>query len=250
MDNAENAEFIKSNDAADIATKKIISSFMKDVNKAIRSAAKTGDFSTDIDNYGASNKTVIQTKSLADSIEVLLKCAGYKTNVVFDDDFGCYRFYIDWMPEPTAMPVFPTNEEVEEARKRFAVAQHDANAIRPVGKQLDPFQGYDRERFVSELKETNFLLSGWMDEEQRLRNKIESLECKQGWHKIRLYKKDEVIAKLTNGTLVIGKLVDNDKFLVEKVILDNITCHHMVQNVETDDIAMWRSAMLPPEKSV
>lgn len=247
MDNAENAELIKSTDAADIATKKIISSFMTDVNKAIRYASNHGEYSVDLDNYGTSH-TIIKTKLLADYIDVLLKSAGYHTNVVFSDDFGCYRFYIDWMPEPTAMPVFPTNEEVEEARKRFAVAQHDANAIRPVGKQLDPFQGYDRERFVSELKETNFLLSGWMDEEQRLRNKIESLECKQGWHKIRLYKKDEVIAQLTNGTLVIGKLVDNGKFLVEKVILDNITCHHMVQNVETDDIAMWRSAMLPPEK--
>ena len=243
----ETNKLINAQDAADIASQKIIASFMKDVNKAIRSASKDGAYEVDIDNYGT-DRTLVTTKPLANSIEILLKSAGYKVNTVLDDDFGCYRFYIDWEPDDTALPVFPTEKEVDEARKRFAVAQHDANAIRPVGKQLDPFEGYDRERFVSELKQTNFLLSGWMDEEQRLRNKIESLECKQNWHKIGLYKKEYVVAKLNDGKLVIGKLADNGKFSVEKVILDNMTCHHMAQDVEIDDIAMWRSAMLPPEK--
>lgn len=247
MPSEETNELISAKEAADLASKTSVDSFMADVNRAIRYASKHGEYSVDIDNYGTGH-TLIKTKLLADSIDVLLKSAGYHTNVVFSDDFGCYRFYIDWTPEETALPVFPTDEEWEEARKRFSVAQDDARKIHPVGQQRDPFEGYDRERFVRELKDANMLLSGWLDEETKLRNKIERLECNQGWHKIGLYKKDDVVAKLNDGNLVIGKLVDNGKFLVEKVILDNITCHHMVQNIEIDDIAMWKHANLPPEK--
>lgn len=247
MPSEETNELISAKEAADISSKKIIDSFMKDVNKAIRTASKDGDYEVSVDNYGM-DRTLIKTKPLANSIEILLKSAGYKVDTVFDDEFGCYRFYIDWTPEETALPVFPTDEEWEEARKRFSVAQDDARKIHPVGQQSDPFEGYDRERFVRELKDANMLLSGWLDEETKLRNQIERLECNQGWHKIGLYKKDDVVAKLNDGNLVIGKLVDNGKFLVEKVILDNITCHHMVQNIEIDDIAMWKHANLPPEK--
>lgn len=247
MPTEETNELISAKEAADIASKTSVDSFMADVNRAIRYASKHGEYSVDLDNYGTSH-TLIKTKLLADSIEILLKSAGYHTNVVFSDDFGCYRFYIDWTPEETALPVFPTDEEWEEARKRFSVAQDDARKIHPVGQQSEPFADYDRERFVRELKDANMLLSGWLDEETKLRNQIERLECNQGWHKIGLYKKYDVVAKLNDGNLVIGKLVDNGKFLVEKVILDNITCHHMVQNIEIDDIAMWKHANLPPEK--
>jgi hypothetical protein len=246
MPSEETNELISAKEAADLASKTSVDSFMADVNRAIRYASKHGEYSVDIDNYGTGH-TLIKTKLLADSIEILLKSAGYHTNVVFSDEFGCYRFYIDWTPEETALPVFPTDEEWEEARKRFSVAQDDARKIHPVGQQRDPFEGYDRERFVRELKDANMLLSGWLDEETKLRNQIERLEFNQDWHKIGLYKKDDVVAKLNDGNLVIGKLVDNGKFLVEKVIVDNITCHHMVQNIEIDDIAMWRSAMLPQE---
>jgi hypothetical protein len=247
MPSEETNELISAKDAADIASKTSVDSFMADVNRAIWYASKHGEYSVDLDNYGTGH-TLIKTKLLADSIEVLLKSAGYHTNVVFSDEFGCYRFYIDWTPEETALPVFPTDEEWEEARKRFSVAQDDARKIHPVGQQRDPFEGYDRERFVRELKDANMLLSGWLDEETKLRNQIERLEFNQDWHKIGLYKKDDVVAKLNDGNLVIGKLVDNGKFLVEKVIVDNITCHHMVQNIEIDDIAMWKHANLPPEK--
>jgi hypothetical protein len=247
MPSEETNELISAKEAADLASKTSVDSFMADVNRAIRYASKHGEYSVDIDNYGTGH-TLIKTKLLADSIEGLLKSAGYHTNVVFSDDFGCYRFYIDWTPEETALPVFPTDEEWEEARKRFSVAQDDARKIHPVGQQLDPFADYDRERFVRELKDANMLLSGWLDEETKMRNKIERLEFNQDWHKIGLYKKDDVVAKLNDGNLVIGKLVDNGKFLVEKVIVDNITCHHMVQNIEIDDIAMWKHANLPPEK--
>jgi hypothetical protein len=247
MPSEETNELISAKEAADMASKTSVDSFMADVNRAIRYASKHGEYSVDLDNYGTGH-TLIKTKLLADSIEVLLKSAGYHTNVVFSDEFGCYRFYIDWTPEETALPVFPTDEEWEEARKRFSVAQDDARKIHPVGQQRDPFEGYDRERFVRELKDANMLLSGWLDEETKLRNQIERLEFNQDWHKIGLYKKDDVVAKLNDGNLVIGKLVDNGKFLVEKVIVDNITCHHMVQNIEIDDIAMWKHANLPPEK--
>jgi len=236
MPSEETNELISAHEAADIASKTSVDSFMADVNRAIRYASKHGEYSVDLDNYGTGH-TLIKTKLLADSIEVLLKSAGYHTNIVFSDDFGCYRFYIDWTPQETALPVFPTDEEWEEARK-----------IHPVGQQSEPFADYDRERFVRELKDANMLLSGWLDEETKLRNQIERLEFNQDWHKIGLYKKDDVVAKLNDGNLVIGKLVDNGKFLVEKVILDNITCHHMVQNIEIDDIAMWKYANLPPEK--
>ena len=247
MPSEETNELISAKEAADIASKTSVDSFMADVNRAIRYASKHGEYSVDLDNYGTGH-TLIKTKLLADSIEVLLKSAGYHTNVVFSDDFGCYRFYIDWTPEETALSVFPTDEECEEARKRFSVAQDDARKIHPVGQQNEPFAEYDRERFVRELKDANMLLSGWLEEETKLRNQIERLEFNQDWHKIGLYKKDDVVAKLNDGNLVIGKLVDNGKFLVEKVILDNITCHHMVQNIEIDDIAMWKHANLPPEK--
>ena len=249
MVNEENAELIKSNDAADIATKKIISSFMKDVNKAIRSAAKTGNFSTDIDNYGDSNKTVIHTKTLADSIEVLLKCAGYKTNVVFDDDFGCYRFYIDWMPEPTALPVFPTKEEVDEARRRFAVAQHDAKAICPVGKQRDPFADYDRERFVSELKDANFLLSGWLTEETKLRNQIVALMNQVTWYKGGQIPGRLDVAILKDGKTVIGVPNKDGSFDIKYVIVKNSPdCKVENLSVSQDDVVMWKHANVPPEK--
>lgn len=247
MPSEETNELISAKEAADLASKTSVDSFMADVNRAIRYASKHGEYSVDIDNYGTGH-TLIKTKLLADSIEVLLKSAGYHTNVVFSDDFGCYCFFIDWTPEETALPVFPTDEEWEEARKRFSVAQDDARKIHPVGQQSEPFAEYDRERFVRELKDANMLLSGWLDEETKMRNKIERLEFNQDWHKIGLYKKDDVVAKLNDGNLVIGKLVDNGKFLVEKVIVDNITCHHMVQNIEIDDIAMWKHANLPPEK--
>lgn len=243
----ETNELISAKEAADIASKTSVDSFMADVNRAIRYASKHGDYSVDLDNYGTGH-TLIKTKLLADSIEVLLKSAGYHTNVVFSDDFGCYRFYIDWTPEETALPVFPTDEEWEEARKRFSVAQDDARKIHPVGQQSEPFAEYDRERFVRELKDANMLLSGWLDEETKLRNQIERLEFNQDWHKIGLYKHEQVVARLLDGDMVIGKLLDNGQFLVENAIVDNTDGHYFPTHIEIEDIESWKIANLLPEK--
>ena len=243
----ETNELISAKEAADIASKTSVDSFMADVNRAIRYASKHGEYSVDLDNYGTGH-TLIKTKLLADSIEVLLKSAGYHTNVVFSDDFGCYRFYIDWTPEETALPVFPTDEEWEEARKRFSVAQDDARKIHPVGQQSEPFADYDRERFVRELKDANMLLSGWLDEETKLRNQIERLEFNQDWHKIGLYKHEQVVARLLDGDMVIGKLLDNGQFLVENAIVDNTDGHYFPTHIEIEDIESWKIANLLPEK--
>lgn len=244
MPSEETNELISANEAADIASKTTVDSFMADVNRAIRYASKHGEYSVDLDNYGTGH-TLIKTKQLADSIEVLLLSAGYHTNVVFSDDFGCYRFYIDWTPQETALPVFPTDEELDEARKRFSVAQDDARQIHPVGQQRDPFEGYDRERFVRELKDANFLLSGWLDEETKMRNKIERLEFNQDWHKIGLYKHEQVVARLLDGDMVIGKLLDDGKFLVEYAIVDNTDGHYLPTHIEIDDIESWKIAVPP-----
>lgn len=244
MSNEETNELISAKEAADIASKTSVDSFMADVNRAIRYASKHGEYSVDLDNYGTGH-TLIKTKLLADSIEVLLKSAGYHTNVVFSDDFGCYRFYIDWTPEETALPVFPTDEEWEEARKRFSVAQDDARKIHPVGQQSEPFADYDRERFVRELKDANMLLSGWLDEETKLRNQIERLEFNQDWHKIGLYKHEQVVARLLDGDMVIGKLLDNGQFLVENAIVDNTDGHYFPTHIEIEDIESWKIAVPP-----
>lgn len=247
MPSEETNELISAKEAADIASKTSVDSFMADVNRAIRYASKHGEYSVDLDNYGTGH-TLIKTKLLADSIEVLLKSAGYHTNVVFSDDFGCYRFYIDWKPEETALPVFPTDEEWEEARKRFSAAQHDARQIHPVGQQRDPFAEYDRERFARELKDANMLLSGWLGEETQLRNKIERLEFNQDWHKIGLYKHEPVVARLLDGDMVIGKLLDDGQFLVENAIVDNTDGHYFPTHIDIEDIESWKIANLPPEK--
>ena len=242
MPTEETNELISAKEAADIASKTSVDSFMADVNRAIRYASNHGDYSVDIDNYGTGH-TLIKTKLLADSIEVLLKSAGYHTNVVFSDDFGCYRFYIDWTPEETALPVFPTDEEWEEARKRFSVAQDDARKIHPVGQQSEPFADYDRERFVRELKDANMLLSGWLDEETKMRNKIERLEFNQDWHKIGLYKHEQVVARLLDGDMVIGKLLDDGQFLVENAIVDNTDGHYFPTHIDIEDIESWKIAV-------
>ena len=244
MPTEETNELISAKEAADIASKTSVDSFMADVNRAIRYASKHGEYSVDLDNYGTGH-TLIKTKLLADSIEILLKSAGYHTNVVFSDDFGCYRFYIDWTPEETALPVFPTDEEWEEARKRFSVAQDDARKIHPVGQQIEPFADYDRERFVRELKDANMLLSGWLDEETKLRNQIERLEFNQDWHKIGLYKHDQVVARLLDGDMVVGTLGDNGQFQVEKVIVDNTDGHYLPTHIKIDDIESWKLAVPP-----
>ena len=246
MPSEETNELISAKEAADIASKTSVDSFMADVNRAIRYASKHGEYSVDLDNYGTGH-TLIKTKLLADSIDVLLMSAGYRTNVVFSDDFGCYRFYIDWTPQETALPVFPTDEELETARKRFSVAQDDARQIHPVGTQRDPFADYDRERFVRELKDANFLLSGWLEEETELRNKIERLEFNQDWHKIGLYKHEQVVARLLDGDMVIGTLLDNGQFLVEKVIVDNTDCHYLPTHIEIEDIESWKIAVPPKD---
>ena len=244
MPTEETNELISAKEAADIASKTSVDSFMADVNRAIRYASKHGEYSVDLDNYGTGH-TLIKTKLLADSIEILLKSAGYHTNVVFSDDFGCYRFYIDWTPEETALPVFPTDDEWEEARKRFSVAQDDARKIHPVGQQIEPFADYDRERFVRELKDANMLLSGWLDEETKLRNQIERLEFNQDWHKIGLYKHDQVVARLLDGDMVVGTLGDNGQFQVEKVIVDNTDGHYLPTHIKIDDIESWKLAVPP-----
>lgn len=246
MPSEETNELISAKEAADISSKKNIDSFMKDVNKAIRTASKDGDYEVSVDNYGT-DRTLIKTKPLANSIEILLKCAGYKVDTVLDDEFGCYRFYIDWTPEETALPVFPTDEELETARKRFSAAQHDARQIHPVGQQSEPFAEYDRERFVRELKDANMLLSGWLDEETKLRNKIERLECNQGWHKIGLYKHEQVVARLLDGDMVIGKLLDNGQFLVENAIVDNTDGHYFPTHIDIEDIESWKIAVPPKD---
>ncbi len=246
MPSEETNELISAKEAADISSKKIIDSFMKDVNKAIRTASKDGEYEVSVDNYGM-DRTLIKTKPLANSIEILLKSAGYKVDTVLDDEFGCYRFYIDWTPEETALPVFPTDEEWEEARKRFSVAQDDARKIHPVGQQSEPFADYDRERFVRELKDANMLLSGWLDEETKLRNKIERLECNQGWHKIGLYKHEQVVARLLDGDMVIGKLLDNGQFLVENAIVDNTDGHYFPTHIDIEDIESWKIAVPPKD---
>ena len=244
MPSEETNELISAKEAADISSKKIIDSFMKDVNKAIRTASKDGEYEVSVDNYGM-DRTLIQTKPLANSVEILLKSAGYKVDTVLDDEFGCYRFYIDWTPEETALPVFPTDEEWEEARKRFSVAQDDARKIHPVGQQSEPFAEYDRERFVRELKDANMLLSGWLDEETKLRNNIERLEFNQDWHKIGLYKHEQVVARLLDGDMVIGKLLDNGQFLVENAIVDNTDGHYFPTHIEIEDIESWKIAVPP-----
>jgi len=248
MANEENAELIKSTDAADIATKKIISSFMTDVDRAIRYASNHGEYSVDLDNYGTGH-TIIKTKLLADYIDGLLTSAGYHTNVVFSDDFGCYRFYIDWTPEETAMPVFPTKEEVEEARKRFAGVQNDANAICPVGTPRDPFADYDRERFVRELKDANFLLSGWLEEETKLRNQIVALMNQVTWYNDYQIPGQLDVAILKDGKTVIGIPNKDGSFDIKYVIMKNSPdCKIENLSVSQDDVVLWKHANLPPEK--
>lgn len=248
MPTEETNELINAKDAADIASKKIIKSFMKDVNKAIRSASKDGAYDVSIDNYGT-DRTLIKTNPLANSIELLLKCAGYKVDTVLDDEFGCYRFYIDWEPEETALPVFPTDEEVDEARKRFAVAQDDSRKIHPVGQQRDPFADYDRERFARELKDANFLLSGWLEEETKLRNQIVSLMNQVTWYKCEQIPGRLDVAILRDGKTVIGIPNKDGSFDVKYVIMKNSPdCKVMNLSVSQEDVVMWKHANVPPEK--
>lgn len=229
---------------ADEATKLAVDKFMKFVNTAIKLAAKDGEYEVDIDNYD--NQPKIRSQAVADAIEFRLTCAGYHTESRFVDEFGgTYVFNISWEPGEVSKPILPTKEEVEEAQRRFAVVQNDARQIRPVGQQRDPFAEYDRERFVRELKDTNMMLSGWLDEEHRLRNKIERLECDQGWHKIGLYKHEQVVARLLDGDMVIGKLIDNGQFLVEKAIVDNTDGHYLPTHLEIEDIESWKIAVPP-----
>lgn len=248
MPSEETNELISAKEAADIASKTSVDSFMADVNRAIRYASKHGEYSVDLDNYGTSH-TLIKTKLLADSIEILLKSAGYHTNVVFSDDFGCYRFYIDWTPEETALPVFPTDEEWEEARKRFSVAQDDARKIHPVGKQRDPFADYDRERFVRELKDANMLLSGWLEEETKLRNQIVALMNQVTWYKDCQIPGRLDVAILKDGKTVIGVPNKDGSFDIKYVIMKNSPdCKIEKLSVSQDDVVMWKHANLPPEK--
>ena len=224
MPTEETNELINAKEAADISSQKIINSFMKDVNKAIRSASKDGAYEVSVDNYGT-DRTLIKTKPLANSVELLLTSAGYKVNSVLDEDFGCYRFYIDWTPEETATPVFPTDEEWEEARKRFSVAQDDARKIHPVGKQRDPFADYDRERFVRELKDANMLLSGWLEEETKLRNQIVALMNQVNWYKDCQIPGRLDVAILKDGKTVIGVPNKDGSFDIKYVIIRR--CRHV-----------------------
>lgn len=248
MPSEETNELISAKEAADISSKKIIDSFMKDVNKAIRTASKDGDYEVSVDNYGT-DRTLIKTKPLANSVEILLQSAGYKVDSVLDEDFGCYRFYIDWTPQETALPVFPTDEELEMARKRFSVAQDDARKIHPVGNQRDPFADYDRERFVRELKDANFLLSGWLEEETKLRNQIVSLMNQVTWYKDCQIPGRLDVAILKDGKTVIGVLNKDGSFDIKYVIMKNSPdCKVEKLSVSQDDVVMWKHAILPPEK--
>lgn len=248
MPSEETNELISAKEAADIASKTTVDSFMADVNRAIRYASRHGEYSVDLDNYGTGH-TLIKTKQLADSIEVLLLSAGYHTNVVFSDDFGCYRFYIDWTPQETALPVFPTDEELDEARKRFSVAQDDARQIHPVGQQRDPFADYDRERFVRELKDANFLLSGWLEEETKLRNQIVALMNQVTWYKGGQIPGRLDVAILKDGKTVIGVPNKDGSFDIKYVIMKNSSdCKVENLSVSQDDVVMWKHANVPPEK--
>ena len=248
MPTEETNELINAKDAADISSKKIIKSFMKDVNKAIRSASKDGAYEVAVDNYGTGG-TVIKTKPLANSIEILLLSAGYKVNCLFNDDFCCYRFYIDWTPQETATPVFPTDEELNEARKRFSVAQDDAGKIHPVGRQRDPFADYDRERFVRELRDANLLLSGWLDEETKLRNQIVALMNQVTWYKGGQIPGRLDVAILKDGKTVIGVPNKDGSFDIKYVIMKNSPdCKVENLSVSQDDVVMWKHANVPPEK--
>lgn len=248
MPSEETNELISAKDAADISSQKIIKSFMKDVNKAIRSASKDGAYEVSIDNYGT-DRTLIKTKPLANSIELLLQSAGYKVDCLFDDDFCCYRFYIDWTPQETALPVFPTDEELETARKRFSVAQDDARKIHPVGNQRDPFADYDRERLVRELKDANFLLSGWLEEETKLRNQIVALMNQVTWYKDGQIPGRLDVAILKDGKTVIGVPNKDGSFDIKYVIMKNSPdCKVENLSVSQDDVVMWKHANVPPEK--
>jgi hypothetical protein len=231
---------------ADEATKIAIDKFMKFVNTAIKLAAKDGEYEVDIDNYDSQPK--IRSKAVADAIELRLTCAGYHTESRFVDEYGgTYVFNISWEPGEVSQPIFPTKEEVEEAQRRFAVVQNDARQIRPVGQQSEPFAEYDRERFVRELKDANMLLSGWLDEETKMRNKIERLEFNQDWHKIGLYKHEQVVARLLDGDMVIGKLLDDGQFLVENAIVDNTDGHYFPTHIDIEDIESWKIAVPPKD---
>jgi hypothetical protein len=248
MPTEEIKELINAKDAADISSKKVIKSFMKDVNKAIRSASKEGAYEVSIDNYGTGG-TIIKTKPLANSIELMLQIAGYKVDCLFDDDFCCYRFYIDWTPQETALPVFPTDKELDEARKRFSVAQHDARKIHPVGQQRDPFADYDRERFARELKDANFLLSGWLEEETKLRNQIVALMNQVTWYKGGQIPGRLDVAILKDGKTVIGVPNKDGSFDIKYVIMKNSPdCKVENLSVSQDDVVMWKHANVPPEK--
>ena len=248
MPTEETNELINAKDAADISSQKIIKSFMKDVNKAIRSASNDGSYEVSVDNYGT-DRTLIKTKPLANSVEILLQSAGYKVDSVLDEDFGCYRFYIDWTPQETALPVFPTDEELETARKRFSVAQDDARKIHPVGNQRDPFADYDRERFVRELKDANFLLSGWLEEETKLRNQIVALMNQVTWYKDCQIPGRIDVAILKDGKTVIGVPNKDGSFDIKYVMMKNSPdCKVEKLSVSQDDVVMWKHANLPPEK--
>ncbi len=248
MPTEETNELINAKDAADISSQKNIDSFMKDVNKAIRSASQDGEYEVSVDNYGT-GRTIIKTKPLANSIELLLKSAGYKVDSVLDDDFGYYRFYIDWTPQETALPVFPTDEELETARKRFSVAQDDARKIHPVGKQRDPFADYDRARFVRELKDANMLLSGWLEEETKLRNQIVALRNQVTWYKCEQIPGRLDVAILKDGKTVIGVPNKDGSFDIKYVIMKNSPdCNVANLSVSQDDVVMWKHANVPPEK--
>ena len=169
--------------------------------------------------------------------------------MVFSDDFGCYRFYIDWTPQETALPIFPTEDELEAARKRFSVAQDDAGKIHPVGQQRDPFADYDRERFVRELKDANFLLSGWLEEETKLRNQIVSLMNQVTWYKGGQIPGRLDVAILKDGKTVIGVPNKDGSFDIKYVIMKNSPdCKVENLSVSQDDVVMWKHANVPPEK--
>ena len=248
MPTEETNELINAKDAADISSQKIINSFMKDVNKAIRSASKDGSYEVSVDNYGT-DRTLIKTKPLANSVELLLQIAGYKVDSVLDEDFGCYRFYIDWTPQETALPVFPTDEELETARKRFSVAQDDARKIHPVGNRRDPFADYDRERFVRELTDANMLLSGWLEEETKLRNQVVALMNQVTWYNDYQIPGRLDVAILKDGKTVIGVPNKDGSFDIKYVIMKNSPdCKVENLSVSQDDVVMWKHANLPPEK--
>ena len=54
-------------------------------------------------------------------------------------------------------------------------------------------------------------------------------------------------ARLLDGDMVIGKLLDDGQFLVENAIVDNTDGHYFPTHIDIEDIESWKIAVPPKD---